>query len=57
MKKNILIIIFIFALFVFPIKANAKTLRDLKNELQELENKKAAQDNEKQKTDKHWRSR
>ena len=50
MKKSIILIVIVFALCIFPMKPSAKTLKDLKNELQELENKKANQDSKKQKT-------
>ena len=55
MKKNsIIIALFIFTLFLTPVNTSAKTLSDLKSELQDLRNKKSSQDNEKKKTQEEY---
>ena len=53
-RKFVLCIILVLTLFFIPISLNAKTLSDLKSELQDLRNKKAAQDSEKQKTEEEY---
>ena len=50
-RKTIFIIFLLLVSFLLPIKTEAKTLRDLKNELAALKQKKANADYEKQKTE------
>ncbi len=52
MKRRMMIfLIFLFVLLIIPLNAKAKTLRDMKNELTTLEQKKANADNEKKLTE------
>ena len=50
MKRLIKVLLIFIIFFSFSVKTNAKTLKDLKNELAALEAKKAANDNAKKKT-------